>query len=58
MKRTESLEVLAGLAEREVRADNFHDVGAFPNPLNNIFRDQPFIHECPALFSRKANLVC
>jgi len=48
MKRAKSLVVLTGLAEGEVRADDFDNVGALPYPLDDIFRDQPFIHECPA----------
>jgi hypothetical protein len=48
MKWAKSLIVLTGLAEGEVRADDFHNVGALPYPLDDIFRDQPFTHECPA----------
>lgn len=55
MKGTQPFKILTRLAQGKVSPDDFKDVGTFPNPLDDIFRDQPFIHECPACASRVHN---
>ena len=49
MKRAEPFKILPRLGERQVGLYHVLDVGSLSNPVNDLVRDEPFIHDHPRI---------